>query len=89
VNQLLGVAVVDFAAQIVDINGNHVRRAVESKIPDVLNHHHHHHEASDSAAGVERQVFEKRKFLPVRSILLRSVRLVVAPIELEVARNQH
>jgi hypothetical protein len=67
VNQLLGVAVVDFAAQIVDLNGTHVRRAVESKIPDVLNHHHHHHhhhEASDSAAGVERQVFEKRKFLP-------------------------
>jgi hypothetical protein len=51
---------VDFAAHMVDINGNHVRSAIESKIPDVRNHH----EASDSAAGVEWQVFEKRKFLP-------------------------
>ena len=41
VNQLLGVAMVDFAAQIVDINGNHVRSPSESKIPDVLDHHHH------------------------------------------------
>jgi hypothetical protein len=38
-DQLYGVAIVDFPAQVVNINVHYVGRGIKGKIPNVLNNH--------------------------------------------------
>ena len=59
VDQLLLIAVVDFAAQVADVDVDDVGQAVVIHIPDVL----HDHGAAERAALVAHHVFEDAEFL--------------------------
>ena len=78
---------VDFAAQIVDINGNHfvglakVRFQMCSIIIIM--------KRVTRRPALSGRYSRRENSFPVRSILLRSVRLVVASIELEVTLVAH
>src|ERR1700733_6421493 len=86
VNQLRGMAIVNLAAQVVDINVDHVRGGIERKVPYVFNNHG----ASYSASGVEQQVFEQTELLPSQiDSATAAFHQTLHAVELKVGSQQH